>query len=134
MKIHGYIGQGLGGTVYECVYTHKRGYEHNFKFMPYILPQASGQEAVYNSPEALARRKQSQADFNEMDANCNTCGSFIRQKSDNAKGSHPASNFVYGDCTNKDARLDLLPNKSKEYKVMVHVADYIGQPCWKARQ
>ena len=132
----GYLGLTPLGKLYRCQYTARVAIEKHMKFIASVLPQCPVSEAVHATLDQnliKEKRKESIAAFNEMDENCNTCKHFVRIKSDNKKGSNAASNFVYGNCANKQADLSKIPYKREGYDIMVHVADYIGMPCWEER-
>ena len=109
----------------KCRYT---GVTDNLIMRPNVLPQVSS--PIYVAKDAMHLYKAEVAAFQEHDANCNACKHFDRLKADNEKGSNPASNFVYGNCKN-NGQYDKL--KSDGYQIMVHVADYMGMPCWESR-
>lgn len=117
----------------KCRYTGVVGNASDMAMRPNIVPQVSKSIYFADTPEAHAAYKFEIKAFNENDANCNTCKHFKRMKSDNAKGSSSSSNFVYGDCLNVDGKPEILPNQAVGFKVMVHVADFIGQPCHELR-
>jgi hypothetical protein len=129
----GFIKDTEHGKLYKCHYTGHIALEQEMVFEPSPMPQCPATLARYDSEESRLKRKESFSAFNEMDANCNTCKHFNRQHADNAKGSHPASNFVYGSCRNEQGKPELSPYKS-EFQIMLHVADYMGMQCWEARK
>jgi hypothetical protein len=102
------------------------------RFLASEVPQVKTTKPVYGE-EGMRLRKESFRLFHANDANCNTCRHFVRVKADNAKGSNAESNFVYGNCSNPKKELDIIPYKASGYEVMVHVADWMGMPCWEDR-
>jgi hypothetical protein len=131
----GYLGKTPLGNLYRCKYSGRVAIEKWMKFVSPVLPQCPTAEPVHKTLDQeliKAKRKESIDAFNEMDANCNTCKHFVRLKADNAKGSNSASNFVYGNCSN-NGQIELIPYKRDGYQIMVHVADYLGMPCWEKR-
>lgn len=64
-----------------------------------------------------AAMKQSHRDFNDMDANCNTCKNLSRVNAEKSKHG-----FLYGTCN----------IKTKEIMTF-HPDDYMGMPCYEQR-
>lgn len=128
----GYRGRTPLGDLYQCQHTGIVALKKHMIFVPAILPQAPGTYSQHNSVAGFAARKLDIADFNENDANCNTCKNFIRQATDKVKGK-PSSGFVFGQCSSAKKQLDKITYKTEGFEVTVPVADWLGIPCWEAR-
>ena len=136
-----YLGMTPKGKLYKCDFTKHVCVEKYMKLVAPVLPQSPVSAVIFDSDElpdlklrAKQARKRSISNFNEMDANCNTCAFFHRLKADNAKGSSSASNFIYGNCLSKDGLHKQILLKREGYQVMVHAADFMGMICWQNRK
>lgn len=116
----GYMGETPLGSLYKCHYSGHVAIEKHMKIVSPVLPQCPVGEAMFDCELSRQKRKESIQAFHEMDRNCNQCKHFNRTHADNKKGSHPASNFVYGHCHINDS-------------IKVHVADWMGMECWESR-
>lgn len=119
-------------NVYLCKYTKKLVKGSEAIWRGAIHPQVRFTYA--HSPGFEPHRKQEQSEFNDMDANCNTCKHFKRKFVD--KCMSPAA-FIYGDCDNKEISYKDFPYKPYDNKhrtlIMLHPADYMGMACYENR-
>ena len=114
-----------GAEVYPCRFTGKPVHSDNCRIVGPMIPQASGVRYVA-SLDSKAEEKASRRDFDENEANCNTCRHLQRVPS--RKG---VSGLLYGKCLS-------TPHDSHPYGMENGIMsfapdDWMGMPCWEPR-
>lgn len=114
----------FGNLVFVCHYTKCYVGVDAAIFIGPVMPQVNGTYVC--ATNAYAAYKSSTQNFNEMDANCNTCRKFIRLPHKKDK-----SGMLKGQC-------NLMPENPQAYMrngdvYFVHPEDWMGMQCWEAR-
>lgn len=106
-----------GSSVYKCQYSGRFVSAGSGIFIGACLPNVSGTYVC--APDSMPEFKQSKANFDEMDANCNTCANLERVSHPKIKGG-----FLRGKCKKQKTM----------FNPQFHPDDYMGMPCWEARK
>lgn len=103
-----------GNEVYQCHYSKKPvSTDRSINLGP-LMASVSGTYICH--PDGTEARKQSKKNFDEMDANCNTCKNLERKKHAKRKDGQ-----LVGVC------------KLNNEPLLFHPDDYMGMECWKCR-
>lgn len=108
--------------VYLCHYTEKLVSEVDAIWVGGIIPQANIKYAHASGYKPL--RELSVRDFNDMDANCNTCTHLERVKYEKSRYG-----WLYGKC--KSTPINQL--HCEEHNIMFHPNDCMMMSCYKQR-
>ena len=119
----------FGSAVYRCHATGELTVAENAAFTGPMIPGVSARYVVSKSDEAKAAMKLSRAEFDAMDANCNTCYNLAR-----VKHSKSADGFLYGTCPHKDEHPRPYAERDAGAVMMFHPSDPMLMPCHKLRQ
>lgn len=103
-----------GNNVYLCQYTKKPVSTDKSIMLGSVMPSVKGTYVC--SPDAKDARKQSKANFDEMDANCNTCKNLMRVQHEKRRDG-----CLEGVCTLNNVRMKFHPD------------DWMGNKCWEKR-
>ena len=108
-----------GTSIYKCRHTAKLTGGKDAKFTGAFVPGVKAVYVMSNSLEAYAAEKQSRADYDEMEANCNTCKHLTRSNVGKVKGG-----FLYGTCA----------IKAVASAMQFHPHDAMNMGCWVGRK
>jgi hypothetical protein len=116
----------FGTLWFRCQYTKKLVACDEAIMLGAIIPQVT--QTFVCAPDAQEAFRISKRQFDELDANCNSCTNFERVKHDkNPNG------FLRGQCAR-----GIVPEHQaydKDGKIFwIHPDDHMGMECWKARQ
>jgi hypothetical protein len=104
----------LGNEVYVCQYSKKSITTDKAVFLGSLMPSVSGTYVCHE--EGKEARKQSKKNFDEMDANCNTCNNLER-----IPHKKCTAGFLQGIC------------KIRAETIKFHPDDWMGNECWEQR-
>lgn len=103
-----------GNEVYLCQFSKKPvSTDESINLGP-LMANVSGTYICH--PEGIQARKESKKNFDEMDANCNTCKNLQRLHHDKRKDGQ-----LVGVC------------KVTADKLLFHPDDHMGKECWESR-
>ena len=103
-----------GNEVYVCQYSKKPVTTDKAVFLGSLMPSVSGTYVCHE--EGKEARKQSKKNFDEMDANCNTCKNLMRVHHEKHKDG-----CLEGVC------------KIHAVRMKFHPDDWMGNECWEPR-
>ena len=104
-----------GNEVYICQYSKKPVATDNALMLGPLMANVSGTYVCHK--DGKEARKQSKKNFDENEANCNTCKNLIRVEHAKIKGG-----FLKGVC------------QVTQEKLRFHPDDWMGKECWEARK
>ena len=104
-----------GNEVYICQYSKKLVSVDKAIFLGALIPSVSATFVCH--PDGKEARKQSKKNFDEMDANCNTCKNLER-----IQHKKCTAGFLQGIC------------KIQDVKIKFHPDDWMGKECWESRK
>lgn len=102
----------FGSEVHKCHYSERLIPAQLVTIVGAIVPGVKAKYAVSD----IALHRQSKKDFDEYEANCNTCKNLVRAKHPKCKHG-----FLYGTCA-KDGK-----------EIMFHPDDWMGKRCYQPR-
>ena len=104
-----------GNEVYICQYSKKPVSTDSALMLGPLMANVSGTYVCH--PEGFHSRVDSKKNFDEMDANCNTCKNLQRIPHEKRKDGQ-----LVGVC------------KLKSEQLLFHPDDWMGKECWEARK